>query len=365
MPHTNGRPTQRQIAAKVGVSVATVSRILNPDEAHPERWASPLTVAAIQAAAAQLGYRRNALAVSLRTSHSKTVGIMMPLVGDYVLSTIYDGIDQVARQHDMMTILTCALDEPALRAERTSTMLDHQVAGMIFGDARLDDEFLDSINTRGVPFTLVHRRHNNHVSVTADDVTAGRLAAQHLIDLGRRRLAIISGERFVPAWRDREQGFMTAVAEAGLPAPVLVETGFDVAASRDAALRMMERPPYPDGVFAVHDSTALGTISVLRQYGLHVPDDVAVIGFYNTPMSMATDLTSIDVDLMQMGRRSIQLLLDRLGGKEITSEVVPVSLAVRHSTDPSQPLGTNLAVTKLHKSHGPRCGPPYATVSSS
>jgi len=333
----NQRPTQRQIAAQVGVSVTTVSRILNPDESHPERWASPETVTAIQQAAAQLGYRHNALAVSLRTSRSQTVGVLLPVVGDFVTASIYSGIDDVAREHNMTALTASTLDEPVLRAERTFSLLDHLVDGVIFADAHLDEDFLDSLASQCVPFTLVHRRHPDHVCVTADDVAAGRLAAQHLIGLGRQRMAVISGPRFMSTGVDRSQGFIDAVAEAGLPAPTVFDSDLNVQAGSDAMRAMLASPPYPDAIFAVHDAAALGVMSVLRHVGLSVPDDVAVVGFYDTPMSSAMELTSISVDLNAMGRRALELLLARLSDQQIESEVCPVTLTVRRSTDPSLP----------------------------
>ena len=334
------RPTQRQIAAQVGVSVTTVSRILNPEETHPERWASPGTVEAIRSAASTLGYRRNALAVSLRTSRSQTVGVLLPMIGDYVLASIFAGIDEVARENGMMAITASTLDEPALRSERTFKMLDHLVDGMIFADAHLDERFLDSIEAQRVPFTLVHRRHSRHVSVTADDVVAGRLIAEHLISLGRHRLAIITGRSFMSTGSDRTKGFIEAALQAGLPEPTIFDHGFTVRAGRDAALAMLARKPYPDAVFAIHDTAIMGFVSVMRQHGLSVPDDVAVAGFYDTPMAWASDLTSVSVSLQDMGRRSLELLIDRLSGKQIESEILPVTLTVRRSTDPSQPIGT-------------------------
>ena len=332
------RPTQRQIAAQVGVSVTTVSRILNPTETTPERWASPETVAAIQQAAASMGYRRNALAVSLRTSRSQTVGVLMPFMGEYALAEIYSGIDEAAREHGMLAINGTTLDEPSLRSERTFAMLDHLVDGMIFADAHLDENFLDELADQGVPFTLVHRSHERYVSVTSDDYVAGRMAAQHLISLGRTRLAVIAGQPFMSTSTGRTQGFIDATLEAGLPTPIVIDSGYDVEAGREAGFVMMAQPPYPDGVFAIHDLAALGVMSALRHHGLRVPDDVAIIGFYDTPMAVAADLTSIGTDLHRMGRRSFELLLDRFEDKPIESEICPVTLTVRHSTDPSQPV---------------------------
>ena len=323
------RPTQRQIAAEVGVSVTTVSRILNPEETNPERWASARTIELIQAAAASLGYRPNALAVSLRTARSNTIGLILPTTGDPVISAIQAGIDQVAAENRMIPLVTCTLDQPGLRAQRTTTMLDHLVAGLIFADAALDESFLAEV---GAPFTLVHRRHPAYVSVGADDVAAGRLAAEHLIGLGRTRLAFIGGTSTQSTGRDRIEGFRTAIAAAGLPEPVIIETDHYVESGQHATRQLMSRTPRPDGIFAAHDWAAIGSLGVLRDYGLRVAEDVAVVGCYDTPLARATDLTSLAVDLGEMGRRACRLLLAQLAGEPVESETLPVTLVARGTT---------------------------------
>ena len=338
----NQRPTQRQIANQVGVSVTTVSRILNPDETQPERWASVDTVEAIRTAAAELGYRRNALAVSLRTSRSQTIGVLLPMIGDYTFATMFSGIDEVARENGIMAITASTRDEPTLRSERTFKMLDHLVDGMIFADAHLDEQFLDELDSQKVPFTLVHRRHPRHVSVTADDVSAGKIAAEHLMRLGRTRLAVVAAKEYMSTGTDRVAGFVQAALDAGLPKPDVYTDGFSVRAGRDAALKMMSLPEPPDGIFCIHDLSVLGAISVFKQHGMTIPDDVACLGFYDSPMAWASEITSIGVDLKQMGRRSLELLMDRLSGKSVASEVLPVSLFVRQSTDPTQVTTSNL-----------------------
>ena len=349
MPERAGhRPTQRQIADEVGVSITTVSRILNPDETNPERWASAKTVDMIQCAAAALGYRPNALAVSLRKSRSDTIGIMIPFTGDMAMSAIHVGIDEVARENDMMAVVACSFDDPRLSLERISTLLDHLIAGLVLADSHMEAPHLESIKAQGVPFTLVHRRHDDGVSVTADDLAAGRLGAEHLIAIGRRHLAFAGGHHYGSPSYDRKLGFTSVVVEHGLHEPVIFDTGFDVEAGQCAALDLISRTPMPDAVFAINDAVALGLVSSLRAHGFRVPEDVAVVASTDTPASKAVDITSIYVDLNEMGRRSCQLLLDRIAGKPTESEVLPVSLVVRGSTS-TPAIGLN---------HSPLLEPP-------
>jgi LacI family transcriptional regulator len=183
-----------------------------------------------------------------------------------------------------------------------------------------------------MPFTLVHRRHDSHPSVSANDEQGGRIAAHHLIETGRTRLAAVTLPSYMSTGVDRMKGFVEAVEQAGLPSPTIIETAVDVNAGRGAVAELLARAPHTDGIFAVHDATAIAAMSVVREAGLTVPDDVGVVGFYDTPYAVAIGLTSIRVDLRQMGRRALELLIDLLAERPVSSEMLPTTLVRRGST---------------------------------
>lgn len=328
--------TQRMIASDVGVSVTTVSRVLNPTEPHPERWASAETVAAILRSAERNGYRPNPHATSLRTARSNVVGVLVPRLQDFVLATIYEGIDEAATEAGVSTFVTNSLDKPDLQRVRTQQMLDRRVDGLIFGDAHLDDDFLDDLAAQEVSFVLTSRRHGDHVSVTCDDPAGGRLVAEHLLATDRREVAILAGLPFASTARERSQGLIDRFAEAGLEIPEhrIVFNGFDAAAGREAADQILARRPYPDAIFATNDFAAIGAMGALRDKGLQIPDDVALVGYNDTPLaaSLPIPLTTIRSPMHEMGRQALQTLLRKLGGAEVESRRLTPELIIRAST---------------------------------
>ncbi|WP_037810787.1 MULTISPECIES: LacI family DNA-binding transcriptional regulator [Amycolatopsis] len=336
MPATVRPFTQRMIAEDVGVSVTTVSRVLNPAEEHPERWASPEKVAAILDSAERNGYRRNPHAASLRTARSNVIGVLVPRLQDFVLATIYEGIDEAATEAGISTYVTNSLDNPELQRQRTQQMLDRRVDGLIFGDAHSDDTFLDGLAETGVPFVLTSRRLGRHVSITCDDPAGGRLIADHLLETGRRDVAIVAGLPFASTAQERTQGLVDRFAEAGIeiPAHRIVYNGFDAAAGREAADQLLARKPYPDAIFATNDFAAIGAMGSLRDKGLQIPEDVALVGYNDTPLaaSISIPLTTIRSPMHEMGRRALATLLRKLAGQEVESERLQPELIVRAST---------------------------------
>jgi len=335
--YTDRQPfTQRMIAEKVGVSVATVSRVLNPREDHPERWASAETVAAIVETAHLNGYRRNPHAASLRTARSNLVGVLVPRLQDFVLATIYEGIDEAATEAGVSTFVTNSLDDPHLQRQRTQSMLDRRVDGLIFGDAHLDDPFLDDLAAQGVVFVLTSRRAGQHISVTCDDIVGGRMVADHLLEIGRHDVAVLAGLPFASTGRDRSTGLLARLAEVGVdvPADRIVYNGFDAAAGRQAMEQLLENSPYPNAVFAANDFAAIGALGALRDRGLRVPEDVVLIGYNDTPLaaSLPTPLTTVRSPVHEMGRRALGTLMRRLEGEPVQSQLLAPQLIVRAST---------------------------------
>jgi len=324
------------IAQQVGVSITTVSRVLSDRESDPGRWASPATVSAILDAAERGGYRRNPHAASLRTSRSNQVGVLVPRLQDFVLATIYEGIDELATERGIATFVTNSLDDRELQRTRTQQMLDRRVDGLIFGDAHLDDPFLDELAAQDVRFVLTSRHAGDHLAVTCDDLAGGRMVADHLVGLGRRDVAVLAGLPFASTARERTQGLIDGLREAGIEVPEhrIVYNGFDAAAGRQAAEQIFSTRPFPDAVFATNDFAAIGAMGVLREHGLSIPDDVALVGYNDTPLagSIAVPLTTVRSPMHEMGRQAMAALLDLLAGRPTESARLAPELVVREST---------------------------------
>ncbi|MFJ2609325.1 MULTISPECIES: LacI family DNA-binding transcriptional regulator [unclassified Streptomyces] len=330
------------LADRLGLHVSTVSRALHAPPEQGRRAASSATVARIRELADELGYRPNPHATSLRTQRSNLVGVLVPRLSDLVLATVYEGIEEAASEHGLHAFVANTRDRADAQRAQTEMMLARRVDGLIFGDARSDDGFLDEVAARDVPFVLVSRHAGGHTSVTCDDPLGGRLAADHLLGLGHRDLAVIAGEPYASTGLDRTRGFLERCAEAGVsvPADRVVRSAFDARGGRDAVDRILAAPgPPPTAVFAVNDFAAIGAMGALRDRGLHPGRDVAVVGFNDTPLAqeLPVPLTSVHSPMHEMGRRGLDLLTRLMGGRPAPSERLAPTLEVRASSE--RPVG--------------------------
>ncbi|GGA62363.1 LacI family transcriptional regulator [Pseudoclavibacter endophyticus] len=328
--------TQRGIAQLAEVSVTTVSRVLSSDGDESLQWASPGKVALIREIAELHGYRRNPHAASLRTARSNQIGVIVPRLQDYVLATIYEGIDEAATEQGISTFVTNSLDDVAKQRTRTQQMLDRRVDGIIFGDAHLDDPFLEELAEDGVPFVLTSRRKPPFVSVTCDDYEGGRLVGQHLIEIGRTDVLILAGLAFASTARDRTQGLVDRFREAGIDVPQdrIIFRGFDAAAGREATVEALAAGITPNAVFATNDFAAIGGLGVLISAGYSVPEDVALVGYNDTPLaeSVGIPLTTIRSPMHEMGREALLRLTKLIAGEAQEATTLPPELLVRAST---------------------------------
>jgi LacI family transcriptional regulator len=327
------RVTLRDIAVRAGVHVSTVSRVL----------ARPTAVTAsaqrIHRIADDLGYRPDPYAASLRTHRTRAFGVLVPALTDIVLATIYDEIEQCASALGYHTFVANTRDDDAEQRRRVDLLLDRRVDGLVLGDARLDTRFVDELAAREVPFVLVSRRHGDHPSVTCDDDLGGRIAAEHLLALGHRKLAVVAGEPYASTGHDRTTGFLAACREAGVrvPASRVLRSGFDVAGGREAAERLLRGPTPPTAVFAVNDYAAVGVLGVLRDQGLRPGHDVAVVGFNDVSIAseLAVPLTSVRSPLRRMGAVAVEMLVARLEGRAVDPVRLLPELVPRASSVPS------------------------------
>jgi LacI family transcriptional regulator len=336
--HRTGQVTLRMLAEQLGLHVSTVSRALHGKPGEGRRPGSSATIQRIRDLAEELGYQPNPHATSLRTKRSNLIGVLVPRLSDLVLATVYEGIEEAASELGLSTFVTNTRDVPEVQRARTEMILGRRVDGMIFGDAHTDSSFLDEVAARGVPLILVSRRSGAHTSVTCDDRLGGRLAAEHLLALGHRRLGVIAGEPYASTGMDRTAGFLEACAEAGVavPAERVVNSSFDASGGRSAAERILAgggRPP--TAIFAVNDYAAIGCMGALRDHGLSIGSDMAMVGFNDTPLAaeLPVPLTSVRSPVHEMGRRGVEILTRLVAGERAESEVLTPVLISRESSE--------------------------------
>ncbi|MEU5096526.1 LacI family DNA-binding transcriptional regulator [Streptomyces sp. NPDC020996] len=338
LPHIDaaGRATLRTIAELAGVHVSTVSRVLNGTMGTGVRMAGRETADRIRRIAEEVGYTPNPHATSLRTQRSNLVGVLVPQLVDMVLATIYEGIEEACAASGFSAFVANTGDDPVAQRQRTEMVLARRVDGMIFGDAHVDGRFLNEVAGRGVPFVLVSRRADSHPSVTCDDYRGGQLAAEHLLQLGHRRVGVIAGEPYASTGIDRTAGFRDTYAAAGIkvPASRIVHSRFDTGGGREAMQRLLAGRTRPTAVFAVNDFAAIGAMEASRNAGLTVGTDIGVIGFNDVPLagSLPIGLSTVRSPMHDMGVRAAQLLMKRLAGEDVESELLSPTLVARAST---------------------------------
>lgn len=341
--------TLRAVAESAGVDVSTVSRVLNGSPEEAQRAASRQTAEHIRQWAARLNYRPNPHAASLRTRRSDQIGVLVPHLTDFVLATVYEGIEDAAARHGKTTFVMNSHDQPTKQRQRTELALSRRVDGLIFGDAHTDGAFLDELAAQQIPFVLVNRHTGNHPAITCDDYQGGRLVAEHFLQLGHTRVAVIAGEPFASTGIDRTTGFRDRYHQAGINIPPthIIHSHFDATGGRTAADHLLHTHTRPTAIFAVNDFAAIGALGALRDQGLHPGHDIAIAGYNDTPLAaqLPTPLTSVKSPMHTMGAHSLELLLQVLDGQPAHSERLTPELIIRASTDPAQRSGT---ITGLH-----------------
>lgn len=312
--------------------ISTVSRALSDDPAG----IGADTVRRVRELAAVLGYRRDVGAAGLRTGSSRLIGVLVPRLTDLVLASIYESIDAAAGTAGYGTVVANTLDDPDHRRVRLDAMLSRRIDGVIIGDSHIGDTAAHELRTRGVPYVLVMRTLEGHVSVTTDDHRGGQLAAEHLLELGHRRVGVIAGDQLASTGRERTLGFRRTFEAAGYPLPdaYVVGSMFSTPSGLAAGEVLMRLPEPPTAVFAVHDLLALGAMGAIRDAGKRVGDDVALIGYNDLDLAatLPVPLTSVRSDLAAMGSLSVDALLRQIRGEAPEGILLPPELVVRATT---------------------------------
>jgi len=301
----------RDVAAAASVSVGTVSNVLNA----PERVA-PATVARVQAAIEQLGFVRNDAARQLRAGRSRCVGLLVLDVGNPFFTDVARSAETRAAEHDLIVLLGTSDDDPGRERAYLETFEEQRVFGLLISPVGEDLDRLLALHRRGVPVVLVDRDGTGtpFASVAVDDVAGGRLAATHLWEQGRRRLAYVGGPLGLRQVADRLAGARAAVDEfPGATLEVVATDEPSVLAGRAAGERLCARPAdqRPDAVFCANDLLAIGMLQGLADGGVSVPGDVALIGYDDIDFarSAAVALSSIRQPSADIGTTALDLLL--------------------------------------------------------
>jgi LacI family transcriptional regulator len=253
---------------------------------------------------------------------------------DIVQAMIYEEVDRYVVERGYDVLVASTRDDPDAQRKRVELLLSRRVDGLLIADAHRDGAYVDWVASLGVPYVLVMRGAPGHPSVTCDDVLAGQMVADHLVELGHSRVALLAGPDWSDASHGRATGFRTRLAEHGVPLEDdLVEYGgLHATTGRLAMERLLARRRDFTAAFCASDFVAFGATSALGAAGLRLGEDVALVGFNDLQAATALDLTSVRSPQEELGRAAAELLLSAIDGGSVDSRTLPPELVVRGST---------------------------------
>lgn len=327
--------TIADVAAQAGVSKTTVSRVLN---GKGELGAA--TAARVRRVIDELGYVPSARAVGLARGRTRIVGMLVPsLTWPWIGEVLQGAVDVIEADRYGLLLFTCNRGEESMR-QFASQVSAKSFDGLLVIEPEGTLDYITELRDRGLPVVLIDDRGNQPVfpSVATTNRDGGAQAARHLLELGRRRPLVVTGMERFGCTQQRLAGFGHTYAAAGCPlVPELVSWGDFTFECGSVAVRRVLASGVPfDAVFAHNDLSAAGAIKALREAGMTVPGDVAVVGFDDVPFAAHTDppLTTVRQPLRQMGETAARMLMAYFAGTPLpeTPSVIPTNLIVRSST---------------------------------
>ncbi len=307
--------TIHDVAARAGVSIATVSRSLNATGVTNAE-----TLERVRAAAKELGFRPNPAGRALKTARSRVIGVMVPSLRNPVFADALAGVERAAKAAGYGVIVASCGYEPDREAEIVESLIAQRVDGLILTVADAAAAAADALSRlaeAGMPYALLYNEiaRADGTAVGIDNAAAARSAAKALIEAGHRRLAMLAGD-FAASDRQirRREGFLAAASAAGLAPPVVVSAGFSEAQLGPAFAALFRAPTRPTGLFCATDMLAFKAIRELRDFGLAVPRDVSVVGFDGIGIGewMSPSLATIVQPNGEMGETAFAFLEDRI-----------------------------------------------------
>jgi len=333
--------TMKRIASDLGVSITTVSKVLNN-----RADISEATRSRVLAKVEELGYQRNAVARSLSLRRTHTLGIVIPDLMHSFFVEIIAGIEPVASVRGFGLLLCSSSEDPGKERAELEMLRGRQVDGVVLASASAsgNTDMLQQLTKQGTTLVMIDRDDHSSVKchrVLTDDDQVGQLATSHLLDLGRRAIAHIAGPPIAHA-RRREKGWREALRARGMKIAEdwVVRGGFMESDGYRVMKRLLTVRPRIDAVFAANDPAAIGAMKAIWEAGLRVPDDIAIVGVGDIALGdlLRVPLTTVGWSRRDQGRHAAELLLNGLDldVDEPQRVIIPPRLIVRESSGASR-----------------------------
>jgi LacI family transcriptional regulator len=329
--------TIKDVAKRAGVAISTVSAVINRSAPVSED-----TIAKVEAAVAAIGYTPHGAAQSLRSGRSRLIGLVVPNIANPHFAAVAREVENVCLSAGYTTVVYSTGQDAERESQVLKMMRQQRVAGLIVIPTRSDAAHGAAlVNQIHVPTVLLdmHVQGLPYDVIKTDNIEAGRLATEHLLALGHRRIAIIVGIPGLATSDDRYGGYLKAYSDRGLGTDksLMLRGEFDRDAAHAAALKLLERKDRPTAIVTISNMMTVGLLFAIRELGLRVPGDLSVVGIDDLDFAELLDPkpTAVTTPILAMARRSIQKLLAQLSEKQSTVgnwEVYQPGLLVRQST---------------------------------
>ncbi|WP_167613651.1 LacI family DNA-binding transcriptional regulator [Maribellus sediminis] len=331
--------TIHDIARALNISASTVSRALKDNPLISEA-----TRAKIKKAAQEMGYRPNTLAANFRTKRTNTIGVIVPLINRHFFSSVISGIEDIAYQQGFTVTISQSNDDFEKESKIAQTLFTNRVDGLILsiGMNTTTYDHLKLFSDRNIPLVFFDRVVEGIKAhkIVVDDFEGGYIAAKHLIDQGRKKIAMIGGPQNLRIYQNRQKGYMKALNDGQIPfdESMIIHNSLSRAEGKLAVKKLLQNPTLPDAIFCANDTTALSAVLFLRELNIKVPEDIAIVGFSNEPFSevVTPSITTLQQPGFEMGQKAAELIIQQIlhKDKNLKFETIkmPIELIVRESS---------------------------------
>jgi len=331
--------TIKEVAKKSGVSVGTVSAVL-----RGESWVTEDTRRKVLRVVRELNYRPNPLARSLRTQKTGVIGLVVTDITNPFFSLIVRAVENYLRKYNFNIILCDTNEDYAIGTDVVRVLIDRMVEGIILvGDVLPEEELEEVINTTHVPIVAVERDYGNIYElsmVLVDSVKGGYIATRHLLNLGYRDIAIVTGP--IESERNyssigRLEGYKEALREEGieLKPEFIVKSDFTFNGGYTSVKAFLERGYKPRAIFASNDLMAIGAMVAIKEEGFRIPDEIAVVGYDDTPEASFTEppLTTVHLSMEELGTQAARFVVESIKDRDFVPRkyILPVDIVIRES----------------------------------